>query len=91
MTELTTEQISKLLVGIARAQSAVIKALVPNNPAATAPIIQSLQLTAGLNRQPQQPMTLEDLPTRILLNLVTSGQAPNLEAWIQTELSKLLG
>jgi hypothetical protein len=94
MAEVTSEQMAQLLIGIARSQTAVIRALTEGDVSLERKIIASLQGFSGVSHSPQPPVTLESLPTRILLQYqaaMSLGKPERLEEWVRGELHKLLG
>ena len=67
MTQLTTQQVAELLVGIARSQQAVIDAIESSKPGFKmthlAPVLQTVAKIRNTGHVP----TLGDLPARVLL------------------------
>ena len=93
MTDQEITMLSKLLIGVLNAQNAIITAI-DRNGAATRfnDFIPALQGAAHVTRQDIEP-TLEDLPSRILLQLqgapTLDGVRPR-DEWIHEELTRLL-
>lgn len=87
MLNISTQQLAELLIGIARAQAAVIQG-VDNAMAGikTQNIVPALQNAAHLRDHPDP--TLTDLPVRILLT--SQGRVPPDPAAIVRELERLL-
>ena len=88
MLNISAQQLAELLIGIARAQAAVIHG-VDNVMAGTKTqhIVPALQNAAHLRDHPNP--TLIDLPVRILLT--SQGRVPPDPAVIVRELERLLG
>lgn len=84
--------VTDLVYGTVRAQSAIISALQAQlGPDFMRKVIDSLQVAANIRSQ--SPVTLEDLPSRILLqtlNPPSPKKKADLDAWLQTELGRLL-
>ena len=86
MAQPTTQQLAELLIGIARAQSAVILGLESAMAGVrTQHILPQLQNLAHLRDHPQP--TLIDLPVRILLT--TQGRVPPDPAAVVRDLERL--
>ena len=88
MLNISTQQLADLLIGIARAQAAVVHG-VDNAMAGTKTqyIVPALQNAAHLRDHPDP--TLVDLPVRILLT--SQGRVPPDPAVVVRELERLLG
>ncbi|HEX5611822.1 MAG TPA: hypothetical protein VFX67_04165 [Burkholderiales bacterium] len=88
MLTISAPQLADLLIGIARAQAAVIQG-VDNAMAGTKTqyIVPALQNAAHLRDHPDP--TLVDLPVRILLT--SQGRVPPDPAMVVRELQRLLG
>jgi riboflavin biosynthesis pyrimidine reductase len=88
MLTISAQQLAELLIGIARAQTAVIHG-VDNVMAGTKTqhIVPALQNAAHLRDHPNP--TLIDLPVRILLT--SQGRVPPDPAVVVRELERLLG
>lgn len=67
MTTVTTQQLAELLVGIARAQYAVVEAMDAARPGFRATHASPAITTAARIRDPNRQTTLADLPSRVLL------------------------
>ncbi len=88
MTQPTTQQLAELLIGIARAQSALILGLESAmGGVKTQHILPQLQNLAHLRDHPEP--TLIDLPVRILLT--SQGRVPPDPAAVVRDLERLLG
>jgi hypothetical protein len=87
-TTMTPQQLTELLLGIARAQAAIIQGL-ENEMAGvrSGRIMPALQNVAHLRDHPQP--TLTDLPVRVLLNTL-GRQVPDAAAIVR-DLERLLG
>ncbi len=87
MLNISAQQLAELLIGIARAQAAVIHG-VDNAMAGikTQNIVPALQNAAHLRDHPEP--TLTDLPVRILLT--SQGRVPPDPATVARELERLL-
>ena len=84
---LTTDQLAELLVGMARAQNAVIEAVErANGGGRNAHLVPLLSIAA--NMRSAQPRLL-DLPSRVLLRL--QGRVAVDTAALKGELERLLG
>ena len=88
MLNISAQQLAELLIGIARAQAAVVLG-VDNAMAGTKTqyIVPALQNAAHLRDHPDP--TLTDLPVRILLT--SQGRVPPDPAVVVRELERLLG
>ena len=88
MLNISAQQLAELLIGIARAQAAVVLG-VDNAMAGTKTqyIVPALQNAAHLRDHPDP--TLVDLPVRILLT--SQGRVPPDPAVVVRELERLLG
>jgi hypothetical protein len=85
--EISAQQLAELLVGIARAQAAVVNGLENVNPGTRGQVLPAIQNVAHLRDHPQP--TLVDLPVRVLLSHM-SRAVPDTEA-IARELERLCG
>jgi hypothetical protein len=86
MAQPTTQQLAELLIGIARAQSAIIQGVESAMAGTkTQHILPQLQNLAHLRDHPEP--TLIDLPVRILLT--TQGRVPPDPAAIVRDLERL--
>ena len=85
--EISTHKLAELLIGIARAQHAVIQGVESAmGGIRTQHILPMLQNAAHLRDHPQP--TLVDLPVRILLT--TQGRVPPDPATVAADLERLL-
>lgn len=88
MAQISTQQLAELLVGIARAQTAVIQGIESAMAGAkTQHILPQIQNAAHLRDHPEP--TLADLPVRILLS--SQGRVPPDPGAVARELERLLG
>jgi hypothetical protein len=86
--EVSAQKLAELLVGIARAQHAVIQGVESAMAGTkTQHILPMLQNAAHLRDHPEP--TLVDLPVRILLT--TQGRVPPDPATVAADLERLLG
>lgn len=83
--EISAQQLAELLIGIARAQAAVINGLESAQPGTRGHIVPAVQNVAHLRDHPSP--TLVDLPVRVLLSHL-SRAVPDTEA-IARELERL--
>jgi hypothetical protein len=87
MLNITAQHLAELLIGIARAQAAVIHGVDNANPGIkTQNIVPALQNAAHLRDHPDP--TLADLPVRILLT--SQGRVPPDPAVVARDLERLL-
>ena len=88
MADITTHQLAELLIGIARAQQAIVEAAESQRAGFKGHLASALQ-TAARNRNPGHAPTLMDFPSRVLL--AHQGRTgPDLEQ-ITRDLDVLLG
>ncbi len=88
MLNISAQQLAELLIGIARAQSALVHALDNQTPGTkTQHVLPQLQNAAHLRDHPEP--TLVDLPVRILLT--SQGRVPPDPAAVARDLERLLG
>ncbi|MCX7960564.1 MAG: hypothetical protein N2653_03185 [Burkholderiales bacterium] len=88
MVQLSSEQLAELLIGIARAQTAVIQGIESAMPGTRMQhILPQIQNAAHLRDHPDP--TLADLPSRVLL--AAQGRIPPDPAAVARELERLLG
>jgi hypothetical protein len=88
MAQPSTQQLAELLIGIARAQSAVIQGIESAMAGTkTQHILPNLQNVAHLRDHPEP--TLIDLPVRILLT--SQGRVPPDPAVVARDLERLFG
>lgn len=88
-----TEHLADLIVGFARAQRAVVQALVKTDGQANMAVIGALQAEAGVSpSRPGTQPTLADLPARVLLQIVGGHSVPpQVQTWLKGELDRLTG
>lgn len=82
--------LAELLMGIARAQNAVVEAIVrqQGSPALRGQhVIPALQALTGVNQQ--QAITLGTLPGRVLLQLQGGVDQNRVREWVREELDRL--
>jgi hypothetical protein len=87
MTEMTTQQVAQLLLGIARAQHAIIEALESSKAGFKATHVRPVIETAARIRT-NRPETLAEYPSRLLLQML-GRTAPDAETVLR-DLEKLL-
>jgi len=87
MANLTTQQVAELLVGIARAQQAIVEAAESQKAGFRAHLAPALQ-TAARTRNTGHTPTLADFPARVLL--AHQGRNPPDAAQVARELEALL-
>ena len=85
--EISAQQLAELLLGIARAQAAMIQGLENEMAGVRGRIMPALQNVAHLRDHPQP--TLTDLPVRVLLGTL-GRQVPDAAAVVR-DLERLLG
>jgi hypothetical protein len=87
--QISAQQLAELLIGIARAQAAIVQAI-ENEFAGfrTGRAVPAVQNVARLRGQPQP--TLTDLPVRVLLNSMGRAAGPD-PAAIVKDLERLCG
>lgn len=88
MQTLTTQQVAELLVGIARAQQAVIDAIEGQRPGFKGKYLTTTLTTAARIRNTAHVATLADLPARVLL--AYQSRNPPDAAQVQRDLEALL-
>jgi hypothetical protein len=90
---MTEQQLAYLLVGIARAQRAIVRGLTQGDERASIGVIDALRNEAGISSQ-MDDATLFDLPARILLPMIAGSLNPEeqatQDAWISAQLQRLL-
>jgi hypothetical protein len=67
MAEISTHQLAELLVGIARAQQAIIEAVESSKPGFRSTHLSPALTNAARVRDMHRPLQLADLPARILM------------------------
>lgn len=87
MANLTTQQLAELLVGIARAQQAIVEAAESQRAGFRSHLAPALQ-TAARNRNTGHAPTLMDFPARVLL--AHQGRNPPDVAQVMRDLEALL-
>ena len=75
-----TEDLAKLVMGFAKAQKAVVMGLAQRDPEVAMRVTGYLQGAAGLGQRPQHEPTLEDLPSRVLLQVMGDPRPGQAEA-----------
>ena len=94
MSDITKEELTDILVGIAKTQAAVVNAL--REKSGGVELLATVQRTvggvAGLGRPNKQPITFSNLPAHLLLKaLSTPGpQGQSLEQLASQEVGRLL-
>ena len=92
MSDITHPQLVQLLVGIARAQTALIDAIDNTSPGFKMTHMSPALQTAARMRDPNHQATLTDFPLRLLYQMQSAarpGQQP-VDAWALKELERLL-
>ena len=87
MADITTHQLAQLLLGVARAQNAIIDAL-ENSKAGFKATHFRPAVEAASRIRSNRPDTLSDYPARLLLHLIGRA-APDVES-VQRDLERLL-
>jgi hypothetical protein len=87
MADITTQQLAQLLLGIARAQNAIIEALENSKAGFRATHFRPAVETASRIRA-NRPDTLADYPARLLLQML-GRTAPDIDT-VQRDLERLL-
>jgi hypothetical protein len=87
MTDMTTRQIAQLLLGIARAQHAIVEAIESSKAGFKATHVRPVIETAARIRT-NRPETLAEYPSRLLLQML-GRTAPDAETVLR-DLQKLL-
>jgi hypothetical protein len=87
MPELTTEQLAQLILGIARAQHAIVEAVESARPGFKATHLRPTIETAARLRT-NRPETLAEYPSRLLLQML--GRSVPDAAAITRELDRLI-
>ena len=87
MTEMTTQQVAQLLLGIARAQHAIVEALESSKAGFKATHVRPVIETAARIKT-NRPETLAEYPSRLLLQML-GRTAPDAETVLR-DLEKLL-
>ena len=87
MTQITTEQMAQLLMGVARSQQAIIDAIENSKAGFKSTYLRSFLETASRIRSNHQE-TLADFPSRLLLQMM-GRNAPDTEK-VERELTSLV-
>jgi hypothetical protein len=78
MANITTQQLAELIIGIARAQQAIVDALESQKSGFKGSHLAPALDNAAKSRVTTRPLTLQELPSRVLLQCM--GRAgPNIE------------
>lgn len=85
----TSEQLAQLLIGIARTQQAIVEAIESSRPGFKGSHLAPALDSAAKIRSTSRPLTLQELPARVLLQC-QGRVGPNV-AQIAAELEALLG
>lgn len=88
MSNLTTEQIAELLLGIARSQLAIADAIESSKSGFKATHLRS-NVESAARIKMNRPVTLTDMPSRLLLQML-GRNGPTPEA-VVAELKSLMG
>lgn len=89
MANITTQQLAELVIGIARAQQAIVDALESQKAGFKGTHLAPALDNAAKSRVTTRPLTLQELPSRVLLQCM--GRAgPNIEQ-LTRDLEALLG
>jgi len=67
MADISTHQLAELLVGIARAQQAIIEAVESSKPGFRSTHLSPALVNAARVRDMHRPLQLADLPARVLM------------------------
>lgn len=89
MANITTHQIAELLVGIARAQQAIIEAVESAKPGFRSTHLAPALTNAARVRDTHRPLQLADLPARVLMQCMGRNGA-DLDR-VTHDLEELLG
>lgn len=87
MAEITTEQMAQLLVGVARAQLAIVDAVENLKPGFRTTHLRPLLESASRIRS-NHPLAMADFPSRLLLQML--GRNPPQAGQVALELERLL-
>ena len=88
MTNMSTQQLAELLVGIARAQQAIIDAIESSKAGFKATHLAPALMNVARVRDTHRAMTLGDLPARVLMQCM-GRNGPNVEQ-IARDLDELI-
>ena len=89
MANLSTQQLAELLVGIARAQQAIIDAIESSKAGFKSTHLSPALMNAARVRDTSRPMQLGDLPARVLMQCMGRNGAN--AAQIAKDLETLIG
>ena len=89
MTNVTTQQLAELIIGIARAQQAVVDAIESQKVGFKGTHLASALDYAAKARVTTRPLTLQEFPARVLIQCM-SRAGPNV-AQVARDLEALLG
>lgn len=88
MADISTQQLAELLVGIARAQQAIIEAVESAKPGFRSTHLAPALTNAARVRDTHRPLQLADLPARVLMQCM-GRNGPDLDR-ITQDLQELL-
>jgi hypothetical protein len=89
MSNITTQQLAELIIGIARSQQAIVDALESQKAGFKGTHLATALDNAAKSRVTTRPLTLQEFPSRVLLQCM--GRAgPNIEQ-LTRDLEALLG
>lgn len=88
MANLTSHQVAQLLIGIARAQQAIIEAVESSKPGFRATHLAPALINAARVRDTHRPLQLSDLPARVLMQCM-GRNGPNVDQ-VARDLDELL-
>ena len=89
MANITTQQLAELIIGVARAQQAIVDALESQKAGFKGTHLAPALDNAAKSRVTTRPLTLQEFPARVLLQCM--GRAgPNIEQ-LTRDLEALLG
>ena len=89
MADISTHQLAELLVGIARAQQAIIEAVESSKPGFRSTHLSPALVNAARVRDMHRPLQLADLPARVLMQCMGRNGAG--VDHIARDLAELLG
>ena len=89
MPNLSTQQLAELLVGVARAQQAIIDAIESSKAGFKSTHLTPALMNAARVRDTQRPLQLGDLPARVLMQCMGRNGAN--VAQIAKDLETLIG
>lgn len=88
MADISTHQLAELLVGIARAQQAIIEAVESSKPGFRSTHLSPALVNAARVRDMHRPLQLADLPARVLMQCM-GRNGPDVDH-IARDLAELL-